>query len=89
MKPRVILYGAGGHGKVVADIVEKQGLHVIAGFLDDGRSGEVFGVPVLGGEGELARIRESGVRHAVPCIGDRLTVCSGPRCSWMFRPVPR
>ena len=45
----VIIIGASGYGKVVADIVLQSGDHLL-GFLDDGRSvGElVFGYPVLG-----------------------------------------
>ena len=32
--PQVIIIGAGGHGRVIADIVEKCG-HMVLGFLDD------------------------------------------------------
>lgn len=52
MHKEVIIIGAGGHGKVVADIVEKSG-DKVCGFLDDGACGEVFGYKVLGGTEEL------------------------------------
>lgn len=68
-RPKIVLYGAGGHGKAVADVVEKQGRYELAGFLDDSLSGEVYGIPVLGGEGELAPIRDSGIRHAIASTG--------------------
>ena len=46
---QVIVIGAGGHGKVVADIVRACGDSLL-GFLDDGRNaGETLcGIPVLG-----------------------------------------
>ena len=44
----VILIGAGGHGKVVADIVIKSGDRIV-GFLDSIRSnGEFIGFPIIG-----------------------------------------
>lgn len=46
-KKQVIIIGASGHGKVVADIVEKSG-NKVCGFLDDNVNGCVFGYPVLG-----------------------------------------
>jgi len=49
MTAPLVVFGAGGHGKVVADILLTGGL-TIAGFVDDMRiAGEVvFGLPVLG-----------------------------------------
>lgn len=49
MNKNVIIIGAGGHGKVVADIVLASGDKLL-GFLDDGkRKGtEILGIPVLG-----------------------------------------
>ena len=50
MNQEVIVIGAGGHGKVVADIVRSCG-DTVLGFLDDGRKAgdTVCGIPVLGG----------------------------------------
>lgn len=50
MNQEVIVIGAGGHGKVVADIVRSSG-DTVLGFLDDGRTAgdTVCGMPVLGG----------------------------------------
>lgn len=50
MNQEVIVIGAGGHGKVVADIVRRSG-DILLGFLDDGhKAGEILcGIPVLGG----------------------------------------
>ena len=44
---QVIIIGASGHGKVIADIVEKSGDQVV-GFLDDNPVVKIsFGYPVL------------------------------------------
>ena len=49
MSEQVIVIGAGGHGKVVADIVLSRG-DALLGFLDDGKAPltEIAGIPVLG-----------------------------------------
>ena len=48
MTEDLVIIGASGHGKVIADIALKQGHH-IRGFLDDNSSlHEVCGFPVLG-----------------------------------------
>lgn len=49
MSEQVIVIGAGGHGKVIADIVLKCG-DMMLGFLDDNAAlqSEVVGIPVLG-----------------------------------------
>ncbi len=51
----LVVFGAGGHGKVVADILVSAGV-AVDGFLDDGRAvgTPVLGVPVLGGLAWLA-----------------------------------
>ncbi|MBW2040300.1 MAG: acetyltransferase [Deltaproteobacteria bacterium] len=48
----VLIYGASGHGKVIIDIIEKEGKHKIAGLIDDNpqMQGKDFcGYPVIGG----------------------------------------
>lgn len=49
MPEKVIVIGAGGHGKVVADIVQKSG-DILLGFLDDQLADQKFycGFPILG-----------------------------------------
>lgn len=49
MNERVIVIGASGHGKVVADIVRRSG-DTLLGFLDDNETlpPEIAGTPVLG-----------------------------------------
>lgn len=73
-KPKLILYGSGGHAKVVADIVRLEDRFELVGFLDDrpeayGR--QVLGLPVLGSGLQLADIqKKQGVSHALVAIGD-------------------
>ncbi len=68
-KPSIILYGAGGHGKVIADMVEKEGRYTVGGFLDDKAMGEMFGIPVLGGKSMISALRKKGIDGAVVSIG--------------------
>jgi sugar O-acyltransferase (sialic acid O-acetyltransferase NeuD family) len=69
----VIIAGAGGHGRVVLDILRAAGEHNVVGFLDANRDlhgGEVGGAPVLGHLNLLAKLKASGVAGAVVAIGD-------------------
>lgn len=74
MKEPIAIWGAGGHAKVVADILRSSGEFSLRGFIDDsrpGRKGEEFcGSNVLGGEEALVGLVRSGVRAAVVAIGD-------------------
>jgi sugar O-acyltransferase (sialic acid O-acetyltransferase NeuD family) len=48
----IVIYGAGGHGKVVADVLERQAKYSLLGFLDDNPEiwgKELFSYKVLGG----------------------------------------
>jgi len=55
MKDRLIIIGAGGHGKVCADIALKMGCYADISFLDDGSAGEVMGLPVIGKTSDFGR----------------------------------
>ncbi|TMQ73045.1 MAG: acetyltransferase [Candidatus Eisenbacteria bacterium] len=72
--PRLVVWGASGHAKVVADIVRLQGDHEIIGFLDDrdpSAAGRPFcGSSVLGGRERLPALREEGVTHVLFGFGD-------------------
>jgi sugar O-acyltransferase (sialic acid O-acetyltransferase NeuD family) len=60
---RVVVYGAGGHGKVVADLILAGGEVDLLGFVDDGASPGrvVLGRPVLGDGEWLAREAARGL----------------------------
>lgn len=70
---RTIILGAGGHGRVVLDILNAARLNSVIGFLDSnpalaGR--RVDGVPVLGDATMLARLKRDGPLGAIVAIGD-------------------
>lgn len=67
----IIVYGGGGHGKMVIDVLRGMHSFTIKGVVDDGRKpGEtVMGVPVLGGKADLPRLLEEGTRLAVNAVG--------------------
>ena len=70
---RVIVCGAGGHAKVVVDVLEKMGIYQIVGFVDDSLElkGTVRGgYPVLGNNEELAGMREKGIEGVIVALGD-------------------
>lgn len=45
---RLIIIGAGGHGKVLCDIAEKSKKYASIAFLDDNAEGERLGYPIVG-----------------------------------------
>ena len=76
----IVIVGAGGHGKVVADIVERQGRYSIAGWVDSGREpgerhcgyavlGPVEDLPDLAARypvaGALLALGDNGARRAM------------------------
>ncbi len=67
----LIIFGGGGHGKTVIDLVRAMGNYRIVGIIDDHlpEGSEVMGVPVLGGSKELAEWHNRGVRLAVNAVG--------------------
>jgi acetyltransferase EpsM len=67
----IVIYGGGGHGKMVIDLLRARGAYQVAGIIDDGlKSGSmIMGVPVLGGAHVLPELYSRGVRLAVNAIG--------------------
>lgn len=69
----VIIAGAGGHGRVVLDILRVAGEHNVVGFLDanqDLHNTQIGGVPVLGNLNLLFKLKSKGVAGAIVAIGD-------------------
>ena len=72
-KVELVVFGAGGHAKVVIDIIEHQGNYEIAGLLDDNpkhQGGRFFGYPVLGTRAALPALLSGKLCHAIVTIGD-------------------
>jgi len=74
----LVVVGAGGHARVLVDIVEKQARYRVVGLLDDRatmRGTHVLGYPVLGGREVLDQ--SDAPAHAVVAIG-----APGARAAW-------
>jgi len=67
----IVLYGGGGHAKMLIDLIQGAGIYAIAGIIDDGldAGSEILGVPVLGGSKKLVEIKSSGIQKAVNAVG--------------------
>ena len=62
LKEKVIIFGSGGQGKVVAQVLEAAGAEIL-GFIDDNRrtwGKKVLGYPVLGGKDKLSELEKCG-----------------------------
>ena len=57
MNNRLVIIGAGGHGKVIADIALKNGYTNIC-FVDDNTIGEVLGFPIIGKTTDLLKLND-------------------------------
>jgi len=72
----VVIYGAGGLGSQVLDILMQAGRYRPVAYLDsnpDKHGTTHAGLPVEGGLGEIDRLRTAGTRHVIIAIGDNLT----------------
>jgi acetyltransferase EpsM len=67
----IIIYGGGGHGKAIFDMLRFLGTYRVVGFVDDGIAAgeEIMGAPVLGGSEVLADLHREGIRLAVNAVG--------------------
>lgn len=66
----ILVIGAGGHSKVVIDILQEQPEYHIVGCIDNDENKVISDVPVIGQDKDLEKFYTSGVRHAVIAIGD-------------------
>jgi acetyltransferase EpsM len=67
----IVVYGGGGHGKALIELLRVLGTYRIAGVVDDGLPAgqNILGVPVLGGGEALEPLYQQGVRLAVNAVG--------------------
>lgn len=67
----IIIYGGGGHGKALIDLLRSLGEYTVLGVVDDGLppGASVMGAPVLGGQAVLAELQRRGARLAVNAVG--------------------
>jgi sugar O-acyltransferase (sialic acid O-acetyltransferase NeuD family) len=69
----VVILGAGGHGRVVLEILRAAGKFRPVGFLDANASlsgVEIADIPVLGSVNQLPRLTQQKIRGAIVAIGD-------------------
>lgn len=71
MKNRLVIIGAGGHGKVIADIALKVGYQNIV-FLDDAETGERMGFPIVGTSDDIMSMDDEETDFVI-AIGDNHT----------------
>jgi len=67
----IIIFGGGGHGKSVLDLLFSISSYHVVGFVDDGISTgeEIMGMPVLGSKEVLPGLYRKGIRLAVNAVG--------------------
>lgn len=71
MREKIFVFGAGGHAKVVIDVIERQGLYEIVFLVDDDpalKGREFFGYPIIGGKDELLALPKRP-SHGIVAIG--------------------
>jgi sugar O-acyltransferase (sialic acid O-acetyltransferase NeuD family) len=69
----VLIVGAGGHGKVVLDILREAGKHTPVGFIDADTAlagTTVGGLPVFGPANQLPKLRAKKIGGAIIAIGE-------------------
>ena len=71
MKKKVVVLGSGGHAKVVIEIIQAMGTFDLIGVttLDPLITDSFFGVPVLGNDSILPKLRKEGVETVAIGIG--------------------
>ncbi len=74
VRQRVLILGAGGHGRVVLDILLQAGDHHVVGFLDNNaeiHGRRIDGLPVLGSTQDVAEIAaKMDLGGVIVAIGD-------------------
>lgn len=67
----LIIYGGGGHGKMLIELVQALGIYKIIGIIDDGLKpgDDVLGIRVLGNANILPDLRSEGVKMALNAVG--------------------
>lgn len=68
---RLVIIGAGGHAKVIADIAIKNGYTNIS-FIDDRLKGECIGFPIIGTSAEIENFADENTDFIIG-IGDNAT----------------
>jgi sugar O-acyltransferase (sialic acid O-acetyltransferase NeuD family) len=71
MSERILVFGAGGHGRAILELLADLPGYAVAGLVDAAPpQGPVLGAPVLGDAAALPGLRAAGVALAVVAIGN-------------------
>lgn len=84
MSNRLVIVGAGGHGKVIADIALKNGYENIC-FIDDNATGDCMGFPIIGTSSEIETL-DDGKTDFIIGIGNnfvRKTIAEKYNVNWV------
>jgi acetyltransferase EpsM len=67
----IMIYGGGGHGKALIDLIRSHGAFSVAGIVDDGLPAgtSIMGVPVLGGSNSLVKLHDQGLQFSANAVG--------------------
>lgn len=67
---KIVLIGAGGHCKVIIDIIKSTNEYEIAGITDDNQKhANILDVPIIGDDSILEQLYKNGVNYAFICVG--------------------
>lgn len=70
MKERIVIVGAGGHAKVIIELLRERRDYEPAGCTSHAPAPAVLGLPILGTDDILPDLRRSGITAAIVAIGD-------------------
>ena len=67
----IVVYGGGGHGKSVIELIIALGTYTILGIIDDGleKNDTIMNIPILGGQEILPKLSSKGIYQAVNAVG--------------------
>jgi len=72
-KTKMVVFGAGGHAKVVLDVLECLGSYAVVGLLDasvEFHGTTRWGYKVLGGRDQFAALQKRGIKCLIVALGD-------------------
>jgi acetyltransferase EpsM len=69
--PALLIYGGGGHGKVIIDLIRALNCYELVGVIDDRlpAGSQILGLSVLGGAETLLEMHQRGISLAINAVG--------------------
>ncbi|WP_055668132.1 acetyltransferase [Desnuesiella massiliensis] len=69
MSKKIVLLGAGGHCKVIIDIIKSTSQYEIIGITDKNVRRSTLDIPILGDDNILENLYKNGIEYAFICLG--------------------